>query len=1084
MKPIAELNARSAFSFLRGASHPETLVRRAAALGYGAIALTDEMGFYGSARAHQAAKEAGIRALVGTSLRTHDGSFPLLVATRTGYENACQLLTRSHLARGTEPATAELPAELTGPHGCAEFTGPHGSELGGPHGCAELGGLVCLTGDESSPLSRLLAANRRPEALACAESLIRLFGRKHVHVEILRHHLRGEERLNRLRIDLAKHLRLPLVACQAPLFAARDDRPLADAFACLREKSTLDAAGMLLAANGERFLKPPAELATLFHDLPEALANASSLAETLEFSLSDLGYEFPAFRDPASGILLDRAGQDARLRDEAFRGARDRCGGLPESIRDRLNEELALISKLGFAGYFLVVWGIKEFARREGILCQGRGSAANSVVCYALGITNVDPLSQNLLFARFLSENRSSWPDIDIDFPSGEGRERVIQHVYETYAPHGAAMTANVITYKPRSAFREMSKVLGFGPDVAARFSDIAGGPRISEPDEGMLGGGSAMETFYPNGQIERLEETIIQAGIPAKHPRFAALLNLYLAVQRMPRHLSQHPGGMVICNRGLNHIVPLEPAAMPNRTILQWDKDDCEDLGIVKVDLLGLGMMAAMQEALVICAARGEPVDLARIPLDDPATFDLLCRADTVGTFQVESRAQMATLPILRPKTFYDVAIEVAIIRPGPIVGDLVHPYLNRRTGREAVDFIHPSFKKILGRTLGVPLFQEQVLEMAMVIADFSGGEADELRRAMAFKRDDGRMTRVVEKLDHAMLAKGVDAVARRRVIDSIQSFALYGFPESHAISFALLAYASCWLKVHRPAAFYASLLNNQPMGFYSPATLIRDAKGRGLRVHPVCVVESQLATRVTAAGGLRLGLARIKGLSNKTAERIVAQRESHPFASLGDFLDRVRPDPRARRLLAEAGALNSLEAGLHRRSALWEAELPLSTELLARRAQPAGPSPLAAMDDHERLAADFATQGHTTGPHPMALWRKNHSGPMPLRARDLPTIPHGRRVTVAGMVICRQRPGTAKGHCFLSMEDETGISNIFIPRRTFEANRLLIGSESFLRITGKLQLGEGNVISVLAEKIEPMDFAASLPVASHDFH
>jgi error-prone DNA polymerase len=1062
MKPIAELNARSAFSFLRGASHPETLVRRAAALGYGAIALTDEMGFYGSARAHQAAKEAGIRALVGTSLRTREGgSFPLLVATRTGYENACQLLTRSHLARGAEPATAEL-------------TGPHGS--------AELTGLVCLTGDESSPLSRLLAANRRPEALACAESLVRLFGPGNVHVEILRHHLRGEEHLNRLRIDLAKHLRLPLVACQAPLFAARDDRPLADAFACLREKSTLDDAGMLLAANGERFLKPPAELATLFKDLPEALANASTLAENLEFSLNDLGYEFPAFRDPASGILLDRAGQDARLRDEAFRGARHRCGGLPESIRDRLNEELALIAKLGFAGYFLVVWGIKEFARREGILCQGRGSAANSVVCYALGITNVDPLSQNLLFARFLSENRSNWPDIDIDFPSGEGRERVIQHVYETYAPHGAAMTANVITYKPRSAFREMSKVLGFGPETAARFSEIAGGPRISEPGEGMLGDGSATET--PNGQIEHLEESIIQAGIPANHPRFTALLDLCLAVQRMPRHLSQHPGGMVICNRGLNHIVPLEPAAMPNRTLLQWDKDDCEDLGIVKVDLLGLGMMAAMQEALVICAARGEPVDLAKIPLDDPATFDLLCRADTVGTFQVESRAQMATLPILRPKSFYDVAIEVAIIRPGPIVGDLVHPYLNRRTGREPVDFIHPSFKKILGRTLGVPLFQEQVLEMAMVIADFSGGEADELRRAMAFKRDDGRMTRVVEKLDHAMLAKGVDAVARRRIIDSIQSFALYGFPESHAISFALLAYASCWLKVHRPAAFYASLLNNQPMGFYSPATLIRDAKGRGLRVHPVCVVESQLATRVTAAGGLRLGLARIKGLTSKTAERIVTQRESQPFASLGDFLDRVRPDPRARRLLAEAGALNALEAGLHRRSALWEAELPLSTELLARRSQPAGPSPLAAMNDHERLAADFATQGHTTGPHPMALWRKNHSGPMPLRARDLPAIPHGRRVTVAGMVICRQRPGTAKGHCFLSMEDETGISNIFIHRRTFEANRLLIGSESFLHITGKLQLGEGNVISVFAEKIHPLDFAASLPVDSHDFH
>ncbi len=1037
-----ELHARSAFSFLEGASQPEMMIRRAAELGYSSIAITDRKGFYGSARAHYAAKECGIRALVGSMLEMEDGSsFPVLCATRKGYRKLSQHLTALHL--------------------------DHGDGIDFPH---RDGNLIALTGDRDGPVCRPLLRDDNKAALKAAERLIRIFGRENVYVELTRYGLRDDGRLHRHLKDLAEHLRLPLLASNAPLFATRGDRRLGDAFTCLRHHLPLDQAGRLLAPNGERHLKSAQEMAALFADVPEALGNTIRLAERLEFTLQNLDYRFPDYPD-GRGYPLSVVEQVTLLRRLSYAGVSRRYPNLTNNVRQQLEHELAMIQRLGFPGYFLIVNDLIEFARGRGILCQGRGSAANSVVCYALGITAVDPVGGGLLFERFLSENRKSWPDIDIDFPSGDHREEVIQYIFRKYGARNAAMTANVITYRPKSAFREMSKVLGFPPSVADRFS--------SSPSR-FRGGGEGEGGSDRKGEfVEKISNII-----PESHPRLAALAHLYESVLGLPRHLGQHSGGMIICDHGLDAVVPLQPATMPGRTVVQWDKDDCEDMGIVKIDLLGLGMLAAMEHALEICSQRGHPVDLATIPKDDPAVFDLLCRADTIGTFQVESRAQMATLPIMRPQTFYDVAIQVAIIRPGPIVGDLVHPYLNRRNGREKIDCIHPACEEILRRTLGVPLFQEQVLRMAMAVAGFSGAEADELRRAMAFKRSDDRMQRVTETLRLRMTERGVTPEVQQKIVASIGSFALYGFPESHAISFALIAYASCWLKVHHPAAFYAGLLNNQPMGFYSVNTLLQDAKRFGIRALPVCCLLSADLTVVIDDRAIRLGLHQMKGLSKVTTERILREREVQVFISLEDFLLRTHPTAKEKRLLAQSGALNGLEKIGHRRQALWQIELPLYDDLIPPREEDRQ-AVLSPMSIAERLSADFMTQGASTGPHPMRIWRDQHGTRQILRATDLRNLPHGVPVTLAGMAICRQRPGTAKGHCFISLEDETGIANLFVKKETFHLLRRVIVTEPFLLANGILQRSEGDQPTVYVLHVEPLPHLEPTHVArSHDFH
>jgi error-prone DNA polymerase len=1019
---FVELQARSAFNFLRGASSPEEMVTRAAELGQPAIALLDRNGFHGTARAHHKAKELGLRALVGTELVMEDeDALPVLVKTRAGYRNLCRLLTRANLRAAKGQARV----------GWSEI-----EEFGG-------GLIACCS-----------------HVKADATRLARIFGRDNVVVALSRHRVREDKVRNRDLLELAERHGFLAIASNAPCYATREGRLLLDAFTALRHRTTLDEAGLALEANSQRHLKSEADLRALFADLPELVDNTRRVAERLEFTLENLGYEFPAYDVPADHD------QASFLREMTYAGARDMYGIRPsKAVRRQLEHELRIIKQLGFSGYFLVVWSIVRWCREQGILVQGRGSAANSAVCYCLGITKADPIASKLLFERFLSEGRNTWPDIDLDLPSGDKRESVIQEMYRRFAPHGAAMTANVITYRGRSAMREMGRVLGLPSDVLSRFSDL-------------YASGDFPHTLELRDQIRR-------AGLPGAHPRLPALVRLCRKVRGLPRHLGQHSGGMVLCTSGLDRIVPLEPASMPGRVVVQWDKDDCADLGIIKVDLLGLGMMAVLEETIATCRARGpaRAVELHRIPQDDPETYAMMQRADTIGVFQIESRAQQATLPRMKPKCFYDLVIETAIIRPGPIVGNLVNPYLNRRNGKEEVDCIDDRFKEVLERTLGVPLFQEQVLKMAMLIADFTGSEAEELRRALSFHRSQERMGKVMLKLRDAMRRKEVPEATQERIISSIQSFALYGFPESHAISFALLAYASAWLKCHRAAEFTAALLNNQPMGFYSSASLIHDAKQHGVRVRPVCIVHSDIACTLEDDATLRLGLNQLNGVSRAGVRRIAGERAAAPWKNLDDFLQRCDLPRAELRVLAESGALNAL--GHHRRSALWEVEERRTADLFAGMTvmedPPSNASALPAMTPRERLEADYSTQSLTTGPHPMAYER--HRLTNIRRAADLSAHRHGDPVTIGGLVICRQRPGTAKGHVFISLEDETGIANAFVPSSLFEARRLVITQESFLQIRGRLQIVEG-VTTVYALAVDALHCRLELEGRSHDFH
>ncbi len=1025
-----ELHARSACSFLRGASHPEALVARSAELSIGTLAVCDRDGVYGSARAHAQARESGVRAIVGAELTLDDGSvLPVLVESCEGYRNLCQLITRAKL-RGTKTDAPVRWDEL------AEFSA----------------GLVALTGDEEGPLRRALARDDRGGASACVSRLMSAFGKSNVFVEMQRHLRRGEESENDALRDLAAASGLPLLATNGVLHATRNERAVLDVFTCARHHTHLDAAGRLLSLNDERHFKPAAQMARLFADAPEAVTNTVRLAERLGFTLENLGYEFPRYRVPEGETM------DSFLHKVTMAGARARYSHLSPPVLAQLAHELGLIARLGFSGYFLIVWDLVNFCTAEGILVQGRGSAANSVVCYSLGITACDPIACKLLFERFLSEGRTSWPDIDLDLPSGDRRERVIQEVYRRYGKHGAAMTANVITFRGKSAMREIGKALNFAPEMLDRFSRL-------------FGNGDFPHTM-------ELDAQLANAGIPREHPRTAAAVSLYQKIYGLPRHLGQHSGGMIICEGMLSSVVPLENASMPGRVVAQWDKDDCEDLGIIKVDLLGLGMMAAMQDTIEMCQSRGRPVDLAGIPKDDAATYDLLCRADTIGTFQVESRAQMATLPRMLPRTFYDVVVEVAIIRPGPIQGDMLHPYLARRQGRELPTYFDERLRPVLERTLGVPLFQEQLLKIAMVMADFTGTEAEELRRALSFHRSQEKMNKVCVKLRAGMERNGVAPDVIERVTKAVQSFAVYGFPESHAISFALIAYASCWLKVHRAPEFFAGLFNNQPMGFYSSATLVEDAKRHGVRIRPVNVRESDWLCTVGADGTLRLGLCYVRGINRTDGERIIAERDRASFASLADFQLRTALAKPALRALAKIGALNGLAE--HRRAAQWQVETVRESDDLFSAIENSPAVPLAKMNPIERVNADYAGTSLTTGPHPMAIFRARV--PHLWRAADLEQARHGERVAIGGAVICRQRPGTAKGFVFVSVEDETGVANAIVTPQLYEQCRLVIGEESFLAIEGIVQKVE-RVIHIKAERVMPLAFGELPAGASHDF-
>ncbi|HXA10203.1 MAG TPA: error-prone DNA polymerase [Chthoniobacterales bacterium] len=1089
----AELHTASAFSFLRGASFPEQLAARAAELELPAVALLDRNGVYGAQRFSVACREHGVRPIIGADLTMECGAIlPVLVENRAGYRNLCALLTQAHL-RSPKGSCAIRWEELPEfGEGLIPLLGSARAPRA-PAG-ASPDGRAAKTRCEQRSLRRGAANGTRgacaPRNLADhAQLLLEAFGPDRLYVELQRHLVRGEERVNRQLLDLAAHHRLPLLATNGVEHATPLGREVLDVFTCIREHTHLDAAGPRLTINGERHLKSVAEMKALFRDRPDAIENTLRLAERLQFSLENLGYDFPAYPVPEGHSM------DSFLRTITLFGAQQRYAAISRAVQAKLNEELALIQKLGFAGYFLIVWDIVNFCREHNIMVQGRGSAANSAVCFCLGITPVDPVSNHLVFERFLNENRKGWPDIDLDLPSGERRESVIQEIYRRYGKHGAAMTANVITYRGRSAAREIGKALNFAPNILDRFSHL-------------FAHGDFPHTLELEAQIE-------QSGLPRAHPRMPAFVRLYQAIYGLPRHLGQHSGGMIICQDKLSSFVPLENASMPGRVVAQWDKDDCEDLGIVKVDLLGLGMMSVMQDTFEVCRARGRPLDLAHIPKDDPATFALMQQADTIGVFQIESRAQMATLPRMQPKCFYDVVIEVAIIRPGPIQGDMVHPYLNRRARREPVTYFDERLKPILERTLGVPLFQEQMLKIAMIMADFSGAEAEELRRALSFHRSPERMEKVSVKLRAGMERNGVAPEVILKIIQAISSFALYGFPESHAISFAILAYGSAYLKVHRAAEFYASLLNNQPMGFYAPATLVKDAHRHGIRMRPVCVAESEWRCAVESSESVRLGFCVVHGLRQEHAEEIVRQRREQTFRSLEDFKKRLGLTKEELRSLAELGAFNCLAK--HRRAALWEVEETLHDDLLGsardsrapsgdspdgrvadtRREQRAfrrgaekstrvacapqhGISPLLPMTLPERVQADYARMNLTTGPHPMKLLRDQL--PNVWRATDLAQARHGVTVQIAGNVICRQRPGTAKGFVFISLEDETGVANAIVTPDLFERSRLVITEEPFLVIEGEVQ-NTDNVVLVKARNIRPLAHAQLAGSESHDF-
>src|SRR5271156_6159977 len=889
-----ELHSRSAFSFLEGASLPETLIAACANLNMPAMALLDRDGVYGSPRFHMAAKKAKIKAHIGAEVtcenfsrqrhrvteqvigtrftgaknqlgpqqsKANDSSvslclcgefrLPLLVSSRHGYQNLCRLITKMKL-RSAKGEGAVREEELR----------------------EHAAGFICLTGDDDGPLAFSLAHGGMEEARQCVERLADIFGRDNVYVELQRHFHREQEARNHAAIEIARSLQLPLLATNGVCYATARERELCDVFTAIRHHRTLATAGRLLTRNSERHLKSPQEMQALFVDLPDAIANTVELSSRLAFTFKDLGYEFPKYPVPEGETMM------SFLRERTREGFQQRYGRATSELQTRarcqIERELKLIEKLELAGYFLIVWDLVRYCRQENILVQGRGSAANSAVCYSLGITAVDPIGMELLFERFLSEERGEWPDIDIDLPSGDERERVIQYVYQRYGQRGAAMTANVITYRNRMAAREMGKALGFDPDTLKRIS-------------------AAVATWEFKDENDALDRRLCDAGLDLRHPRIRKYFELCIAAQGLPRHLGQHSGGMVICEGRLDSVVPLEPASMPGRVVVQWDKEDCADMRIIKVDLLGLGMMAVLKDSLELirdhCHAE---VDLAHLPADDPVVYSTLEKADTVGMFQVESRAQMACLPRLKPMKFYDIVVQVAIIRPGPIVGNMVNPFLKRRQGREAVTYPHPSLETVLGRTLGVPLFQEQLLRMAMITANFTGGEAEELRRAMGFKRSEARMKVIEEKLRAGMTRNGILGETQEQIIQSITSFALYGFPESHAASFALLAYASAYLKCHYLAAFTAALLNNQPMGFYHPSTIVKDAQRHGLKMLPMDVTRSdwKCTLELSALGSqlsVRLGLKYARGLREPAGQALVRERSLSPFASVQDLARRV---------------------------------------------------------------------------------------------------------------------------------------------------------------------------------------------------
>ena len=1050
----AELQVTSNFDFLRGASHPEELAARAASLGLAAIAITDRNTLAGVVRAHLVARETGLKPVIGARLDLADGLSTLCFPTdRAAYGRLCRLLTVGK--RRAPKGACELYRHEVFAHGA--------------------GMVFIAVPPESADDEPAFAAELREWAEAFPGNL-----------HLAAHHLyRGDDvaRLARLA-HLAERAGAPLVATNDVHYHVPERRPLQDVLTCIRERCTIDDAGLRLFANAERFLKGPAEMARLFADHPEAVARTVEIAARCAFSLDELRYEYP------DETTDDGRTPQARLEHLAWRGAAARYPrGIPDKVRAALEHELGLIGELGYAPYFLTVEDTVRFARGRGILCQGRGSAANSSVCYCLGITEVDPDRIDLLFERFVSAERKEPPDIDVDFEH-ERREEVIQHIYDKYGRDRAGLTATVITYRWRSAIREVAKALGLSEDIGGALAGHVWGAATRGVDI---------------GQVREL-------GLDPGDGRLRLALGLARELVGFPRHLSQHPGGFVMTRGALCELVPIANAAMEERTMIEWDKDDIDALGILKVDVLGLGMLTCIRKAFALIAAHhGRRLTLAGVPREDPEVYDMLCRADSVGVFQVESRAQMTMLPRLKPRTFYDLVIEVAIVRPGPIQGDMVHPYLRRRGGEEAVDYPSEALRRVLEKTCGVPLFQEQAMQIAIVGAGFAPAEADRLRRAMATFRRLGTIGSFREKFVAGMTANGYAPDYAERCFKQIEGFGDYGFPESHAASFALLVYVSAWLKCRYPAAFACALLNSQPMGFYAPAQIVRDARDHGVAVLPVDVNHSDFdctleplddgaASRSAGEGvALRLGLREIKGFAAGDADALTAARAAAGgFDDIHALWSAAGLEPAALERLANADAFASL--GLDRRRALWavrrlgDRPLPLFAAAEARAAREARKKPpagaprvgapalagsieyggepaveLPPMAIGEEVINDYAATRLSLKRHPLALLRPALAGMRHIEAGRLTHVAAGTRVRVAGLVIGRQRPGTASGVIFMTLEDETGVANVVVWPRMLERNRKAVLRSRLLSVAGKVEK-EGLVIHVIAGRLIDM--------------
>ncbi len=1021
----AELHALSNFTFLRGASHPEELVATAATLGYEALAITDECSMSGIVRAHAAAKETGLRKLIiGSELRLQSGRKLVVLAQNvSGYAALCQLISSARRAAGKGSYALTRRDFESGLPGCIALWIPDND----------------LT-------------------LDVEDHWIRETFRDRLWIVVeLKADGRQREQLEQLRAE-GRRLKLPLVAAGDVHMHIRARRILQDTVTAIRLGVTIDTAGFDLSANGERHLRSLAVLERIYPQ--ELLEESARIADTIAFSLDELRYEYPNELVPSN----ETAGSYLRrLTEEGI--TRRWPEGAPDKVLNLVEHELALIAELEYESYFLTVEDIVAFARSKRILCQGRGSAANSAVCFCLGITEVDPARMEVLVERFISKERNEPPDIDVDFEH-ERREEVIQYIYEKYGRERAALAATVITYRPRSALRDVGKVLGLSELQISRLS-------------------RSMQ-WWDGQKVD--DSRILEAGLDPGSPIIRRLLYLVREIMGFPRHLSQHVGGFVISDAPLYELVPIENAAMPDRTVIQWEKNDLEDLGLLKVDVLGLGMLTAIRRSFdLIRDFDGRDYTLANVPAEDPTVYDMICDGDTMGVFQIESRAQMAMLPRLKPRCYYDLVIEVAIIRPGPIQGDMVHPYLRRRNGEEAVDYPSEDVKGVLQRTLGVPIFQEQVMQLAVVAAGFTPGEADQLRRAMAAWKRRGGLGPFEDKLISGMRERGYAEDFARQIFRQIEGFGEYGFPESHSASFALLVYVSCWLKRHTPAAFTCALLNSQPMGFYSASQLVQDVRRHGVEVRAVDVNDSDwdcsLEKDDDGAAVLRLGLRMVKGLSEVAGERVVAERSNGRYEKVQSLLERAKLNRRELGVLATSGALRVLSGDRHR--ARWavtgaEKPMPLFQSIERYEAVPLLKKPT----EGQNIVADYKSTGLTLERHPMCLLRQHLDRYHYAAAGQLPTKNTGQRINVAGLVITKQRPGTASGVTFVTLEDETGQINLIVWKSIAEEYRSILLNARLLGVSGELQI-EGKVIHVIATRLfDHTEMLGGLSVHSRDFH